>query len=65
VYGTNIKVYVDAANLITITNLKGMDPESTTFSAESQYNSNNTGNSFGFGAYPSVKTYTFGVSLDF
>ncbi len=65
VAGSSIKIYIDAANLFTLTNLENMDPESVTFSGESQYNSNDQGNSSGFGAYPSVKTYTLGVSIKF
>jgi len=61
VIGTSLKLYLDAANLLTFTNVENMDPESITYAGPSQYGSNSTG----FGAYPSAKTYTFGISINF
>lgn len=61
VWGTSIRVYLDGGNLFTITNLEDMDPETITYTGESQYS--NTGS--GLYAYPNQRTVTFGLSVDF
>jgi hypothetical protein len=50
----DIRLFVSAQNLWTLTKYTGMDPES--------YN-NNSGNDLG--AYPSCRTFSFGVKLNF
>jgi len=60
---SNIRVYVSATNLFTITNYKGLDPE--------MYISNNSlgegdrAVGIDWGTYPLARTYTFGVNINF
>ena len=66
-----IRFYVQAQNLLTFTNYKGMDPEVSTF------NSNNTAiggasntqanaaQGTDFLTFPQARTYTFGVNIGF
>jgi len=61
ILGTRVRIYADATNLLTFTNLKGGDPETFTYHAQTQYG--NTGS--GLNAYPNQKSYTMGVSVDF
>lgn len=53
----SLRLYASASNLLTITNYKGYDPEVT--SNEALYAGRD------YGAYPSAKTYNFGVQLKF
>jgi TonB-dependent starch-binding outer membrane protein SusC len=58
-----VRIYVQAANLFTITNYSGLDPELTTYAS-----STNNNDSFGidWGNYPSgQKMYLIGVNISF
>lgn len=67
------RLYVQAANLFTITNYTGLDPEIATNSGLTRGNLNQDGtrqtyqSSFGvdYGNYPPAKTFLVGVSLAF
>jgi len=52
------KVYFTGTNLFTITDYTGFDPEVGHFGKD------NTRLGYDYGAYPSVKTYTFGIILN-
>ncbi len=54
---SNLKLYVTANNLWTITNYKGFDPEITT--ASNLYQGRDSG------AYPVAKSYSFGIVVGF
>ena len=54
---SNLKLYVTANNLWTITNYKGFDPEITT--ASNIYQGRDSG------AYPVAKSYSFGIVVGF
>ena len=57
----DIKLYVSAQNLFTITGYKGMDPASTSFSSDNV----DVNNGIDLGAYPTPRTFTFGVKMNF
>ncbi|GAB3804660.1 TonB-dependent receptor [Spirosoma humi] len=59
---SRLRVYVQAANLFTITKYSGIDPELTGIT-----NTANNNTSFGIdtGAYPNQRQYLFGVNLSF
>lgn len=46
---TNVRVHLDAQNLFVITPYKGVDPETDSYTA----------------AYPNIRTFTFGLNLNF
>ncbi|MCF8229449.1 MAG: TonB-dependent receptor [Bacteroidales bacterium] len=52
------RVYFTATNLLTITDYTGFDPEVGHFGKD------NTRMGYDYGAYPAVKTYTFGIILN-
>jgi TonB-linked SusC/RagA family outer membrane protein len=54
-----LKFYLTAQNLFTLTKYSGFDPEVGTFGMD------NTRMGYDFGTYPSVRTYIIGVSLSF
>ncbi len=54
-----IRLYVMAQNLITITHYSGLDPE-TNF-----YDQNNLQPGIDYGVYPNSKTYTIGLNITF
>ncbi|HEX5155377.1 MAG TPA: TonB-dependent receptor [Parafilimonas sp.] len=60
---SNIRVYISATNLFTVTKYKGLDPE--------MYVSNNSlgegdrAVGIDWGTYPLARTYTFGVNINF
>jgi TonB-linked SusC/RagA family outer membrane protein len=59
----NLRLYLAATNLLTITGYSGLDPEMTVST-----NSNSEGdraNGIDWGTYPVSKSYTFGVNLTF
>ncbi|MBN2347713.1 MAG: TonB-dependent receptor, partial [Bacteroidales bacterium] len=58
-YVDNIKVYVNATNLFTITNYSGFDPE------VNSYGSNSSRYGIDVGSYPCSRTYTFGLQVTF
>ncbi len=66
-----IRVYVQAQNLLTFTNYKGMDPEVSTFNTQNTAiggGSNTTANAAqgtDFLTFPQARTYTFGVNIGF
>jgi TonB-dependent starch-binding outer membrane protein SusC len=53
------RVYFSAQNLLTITNYKGLDPE-TNF-----YDQNNLQPGIDYGVYPNYRTYTIGLNVTF
>ncbi len=53
---SRLRVYVQAANLFTITNYSGLDPELT---------GNTTSFGIDTGAYPNQRQYLFGINLSF
>ncbi|MEO7767303.1 MAG: hypothetical protein ABIS01_07745, partial [Ferruginibacter sp.] len=54
------KVSVRGANLLTFTNYKGIDPETSNLSSASDINQG-----IDYGSYPNSKTYTIALSLTF
>ncbi len=56
---SNLKLYLAAQNLFTITKYSGLDPEVSTFS------DTNTAPGTDFLTFPQSKTYTFGLNLTF
>jgi TonB-linked SusC/RagA family outer membrane protein len=57
--GMSAKLYINAQNLLTITNYSGLDPE------VSRYGSSNIAPGFDSGPYPNSRTYTFGFNVGF
>jgi TonB-linked SusC/RagA family outer membrane protein len=67
-----IRFYVQAQNLLTFTNYKGMDPEVSTFNTSNVAIGSGTGNTTAnaaqgtdFLTFPQARTYTFGVNIGF
>ena len=58
-YIDNIRIYVNASNLFTVTKYSGFDPE------VNSYGTNSSRYGIDVGAYPASRTYTFGVQLNF
>lgn len=56
---SSIRVFASATNLFTITNYSGYDPE------VSSYNENDASIGVDMGNYPSAKTFTFGIDINF
>ena len=56
---SKLRVYVSAANLLTITKYNGYDPETSSF------NNNDARAGIDFSNYPTAKTYMFGIDLTF
>jgi TonB-linked SusC/RagA family outer membrane protein len=54
-----VRVYVSAQNLLTITNYKGLDPEANF------YDQNNLQPGIDYGVYPNYRTYTVGLNVTF
>lgn len=54
-----LNVYVSGANLITITNYSGYDPEVNSFGGS------NSSQGVDYAAYPGTKTYTIGINAKF
>jgi hypothetical protein len=55
----NLQVFINAANLITITNYSGYDPEVSAFGQDPSRRGVDAG------SYPMSKTWTFGVNVNF
>jgi TonB-dependent starch-binding outer membrane protein SusC len=55
----NLRVYISGSNLVTLTRYSGYDPEASSF------NSQDGGIGVDQGAYPSSKTYLFGIDITF
>lgn len=55
-----VKLYVSGQNLLTFTKYKGFDPENSSTSSSSDADAG-----IDLGAYPSNKTFTFGVNITF
>jgi hypothetical protein len=55
----NLRLYVSAQNLFTVTNYSGFDPE------VSRYGASNTAPGHDWGGYPNVRTTTVGLNLTF
>jgi len=60
-----LRIYVQAANLFTITKYSGLDPELQTFRNSSNGQTNNPSFGIDFGNYPHTRSYLVGVSLGF
>jgi hypothetical protein len=56
----NLKLFASATNLLTITNYKGIDPESSNIGAATD-----TAQGIDYGAYPNSRTYTAGLNISF
>lgn len=56
----NIRVFVSATNLFTITDYSGIDPESSNIGSATD-----AAQGIDYGAYPNAKTYTAGINLTF
>ena len=54
-----VRVYIMAQNLFTITNYSGLDPEANF------YDQNNLQQGIDYGVYPNYRTYTVGVNVTF
>jgi hypothetical protein len=54
-----VKVFVSGTNLLTITDYKGIDPESSSVSGA------DTALGIDYGSYPNARTYTLGLNLTF
>jgi len=54
----DLKLTISAQNLFTITKYKGFDPETST-------SSNDVDGAIDVGAYPSARTFTFGIQARF
>lgn len=54
-----IRVYISAQNLLTITHYKGLDPE------VNFYDQNNLQPGIDYGVYPNTRSYTVGVNVTF
>jgi len=54
-----IRVYISAQNLFTITKYKGLDPEANF------YDQNNLQQGVDLGVYPNSRSYTVGVNVTF
>lgn len=63
---TQLRLYVSAQNLLTITGYKGMDPE-VGFGGTDRYGANATSWMSGvdLGSYPSARTFLIGFNLKF
>jgi hypothetical protein len=64
-----LSIYATAQNLFTITNYKGFDPEVNTFAVNNTNTDphTDTGTEFGmdYGTYPQIRTFIFGLNVDF
>ncbi|UAY52041.1 SusC/RagA family TonB-linked outer membrane protein [Ferruginibacter albus] len=54
-----LRLYVSAQNLLTITNYSGLDPEANF------YDQNNLQPGIDYGVYPNARTYTIGLNVTF
>ena len=54
-----VRIYVSAQNLLTITSYKGLDPEANF------YDQNNLQPGIDYGVYPNYRTYTVGLNVTF
>ena len=59
-YFRDLKVYLSAQNLFTITDYRGFDPE-----VSSTTNGSDLGPSMDYGAFPNPRTFTFGINIGF
>ena len=57
---SNLRAYVTAANIITLTKYSGYDPEVSSFNVATD-----GGRGIDLSNYPTVKTITFGINLTF
>ncbi len=58
---SNLKVYVSGTNLLTFTDYKGIDPESSNVGGSGS----DINQSLDYGSYPNARTFTLGVDLTF
>jgi TonB-linked SusC/RagA family outer membrane protein len=59
IHAKQLRLYISAQNLLTITHYSGYDPEAN------YYDNDNTKQGIDYGVYPSTKTYLAGLSLTF
>jgi hypothetical protein len=59
IHAKQLRLYVSAQNLFTITKYKGQDPE------VNFYDNDNTKQGIDYGTYPSVRTFLAGLSITF
>lgn len=59
IFLTRLQFYASAQNLITFTKYKGFDPE------VNQFGNNATVQGIDWGTYPQVKTFVFGLNVEF
>jgi len=55
---SSARIYISGQNLLTISDYKGLDPEVS-------YRSSNTNVGLDYGSYPNVKSYTLGLNIGF
>lgn len=61
-----VRFTVGAQNLLTLTNYSGLDPEVNYFGAAGDNNtSSNVVQGFDFGNYPTIRSYTFALNVQF
>jgi len=58
---SNLKIYVSGTNLLTFTNYKGIDPESSNVGG----GGSDVNQSLDYGSYPNSRTYTIGLDVTF
>lgn len=63
---SNIRLSVSAQNLLTFTGYSGLDPEVSYFGGGGETTGeSNTTNGFDFGNYPTLRSFNFGLSVNF
>ncbi|BDD12230.1 SusC/RagA family TonB-linked outer membrane protein (plasmid) [Fulvitalea axinellae] len=62
---SSVRVYASAQNLVTITDYTGYDPEVNSSIAQSPLENGNLLQGIEFGAYPSAKSFTVGINVNF
>jgi TonB-linked SusC/RagA family outer membrane protein len=58
----NLRVFASAQNLLTVTSYRGYDPEASYYGGDE---TNSLYQGIDLGAYPSAKTFLFGISLSY
>ena len=60
---SSVRVYASAQNIFTITKYKGIDPE--LYISNNQLGDGDKAAGIDWGTYPSARTYTFGINVNF
>lgn len=60
---SNLRIYVSATNLFTITKYKGLDPE--LYISNNQLGDGDKAAGIDWGTYPLARTFTFGLNINF